>query len=437
MNRRLIAAAIAVAGVCAIRAAHAEPELDRGASARAPCHVVREARDVVTCALAVSPEVAEAQAQRDAVDGRRATAAVLLPSNPTVAGSLSTRRRQEAPTSVLNWSLSIAQELEVAGQRGARLQQADAERAARIARLRVVEQEVAAGALTAFYEAIGAREALTFATELAAMARSLADYAEGRAREALVAGIEADVARAEATRMGVVRFEAERRQVEATAVLALLLDVPPSRLALPAQLPPDDSALEDDALAERALQLRGEIAAAEAEQQVLERRLAVVRRERVPNPTLSLFAERGEVNDQIFGVSLAVPVPLPAPVGRTRAGELAEVLAQVRAAQSSRELVRRRVRAEVARATAAYRARAGQAGLFAPELVTRARADLAALREALGARRLTLREGLQWQRSLVELLSADIDARVARLTAAVELRRVAGLPLMGATGGEK
>ena len=40
-------------------------------------------------------------------------------------------------------------------------------------------------------------------------------------------------------------------------------------------------------LEERALRLRGEVAAAEMERQVLEHRLALVRRERIPNVTLS------------------------------------------------------------------------------------------------------------------------------------------------------
>jgi cobalt-zinc-cadmium efflux system outer membrane protein len=436
MNRKLSAAAIAVACVCARgRDAHAQ-DISAQRPALALCAEARDADAVVACALAVSPEVAEARAQVDAAGGRRATAAVILPSNPTLAGTVSNRRRSDAPTSVLNWSVSLSQEVEVAGQRSARIDQAEADRDTRAARLRVVEQEVAAGALSAYYDAIAAREALSFATELAATARALAEYAEGRAEEKLVSGVEADVARAEATRIGVVRFEAERHLSEAVAILALMLEVPAPRLSFPPALPHGGPiAPEEDALVQRALSLRGEIAAAEAEQRVLERRLAVVRRERVSNPTISLFAERGEVNDHIFGVGLAFPIPLPAPVGRTRAGDVAETLAQIRAAQSSRELVRRRVLADVARAAAAYRAKLGEADLFAPELVKRAHADLAALREALATRHLTLREGLQWQRSLIELLSADIEARLARLNAEVELRRVAGLPLVSGKGG--
>jgi len=89
---------------------------------------------------------------------------------------------------------------------------------------------------------------------------------------------------------------------------------------------------------------------------------------------------------------------------------------------------------EVARATAALRARRGAADLFTADLLARARADLSSLREAIGARQLSLREGLQWQRSLVELLDADIDARLGRALAWVELRRVVGLPLTSHKG---
>jgi len=438
MNRKLGAAAIAVACVCArSRVVHAEDNPPgRSATSNARCADARDAATVVACALAASPEVAEARALVDAAAGRRETAAVVLPSNPTLAGTIATRRRPDEPQSVPNWSVSLAQEIEIGGQRAARIEVALAERDARESRLRVATQEVAAGALTAYYEAIAAREALTLTTELASTARSLAEHAEARAHEELIAGVEADVARAEATRVGVVRFEAERHLAETVAVLALLLDLPGTHLTLPPALPAS-APLTGDAgyFTDQALRVRGEIAAAEAEQRALERRLVLVRRERISSPTISLFAERGEIRDHIFGVGLALPIPMPAPLGRTRAGEITEAIAQVRSAQSSRELARRRVLTEVARATTAYWAKVGEAALFAPDLMSRARADLTALRDALGTRRLTLREGLLWQRSLIELLSADIDARLAKLTAEVELRRVAGLPLGAASGG--
>jgi outer membrane protein, heavy metal efflux system len=392
---------------------------------------------VVRCALAASPEVRQARSQVDAATGRRATAEVWLPSNPTVSGTLA-RRHRPAPdnATVLNWSLALSQELEVGGQRSARVDAADAETAANARRLAVAEQEVAAAAVSAYYEAVAAKEALRFALDLVETARSLATYAEGRAKEALIAGVEADVARAEATGIGLLRFEGERRVEETRIALAVLLDLDERALVLPDNLPDAASAdLPSDALEELALRLRGDVAAAEMERQVLERRLVLLRRERVPNPTLSVFAERGEIDDRIYGVGLSIPLPLPAPVGRTRAGEIAATLAQIRAAQSSAELVRRRVRIEVARAAATLKARQSGAALFEAGLLTRGRADLAALREAISSRQLSLREGLQWQRTLIELLRSDIEARLGRALAWVDLRRVVGLPLVPAARG--
>jgi outer membrane protein, heavy metal efflux system len=440
MDRKFVAATLVVASawartVFAQETPHDSDPVDRKPSAE--CTHPPDANAVVRCALAASPEVRETRAQLDASAGRRATAGVLLPSNPTLTATASNRRRPPPEqASVLNWSVVLSQELEIAGQRGARIDQADAATEAQARRAKVAEQEVAAAALIAYYEVLAAQETHRFAVQLAATAQALATYADARAKEALVAGVEADVARAEAARIGLARLEAERRLADGRAALAVLLDVDAKRLLLPNALPVGPMlALPNGSLEDQALSLRGEIAAAEMERRVLERRLALVRRERVPNPTLSAFFERGEINDRIIGVGLSIPLPLPSPVGRTRAGEIAETLAQIRAAESSQELVRRRVRLEVARAQTAFQTRNAAAALFAGDLLNRAQADLSALREAIAARQLTLREGLQWQRSLIELLQADIDVRLARAIAWVDLRRVVGLPLGSTSGG--
>ena len=392
---------------------------------------------VVRCALAVSPEVKEARARLAAIAGRRTTAGIWLPSNPIVAATLSHRERP-APdaASVLNWSASLSQEIEIAGQRGARIEMVDAEAAAQIRRVAVAEQEVAAAALAGWFEAAASNEGLRVAEDLARTAGALATVAEGRAREALLSGVDADVARAEAVRIGLVRFEARRRLAAARSALALLLALEPARVELPALVePPAATVAPTGTLEEQALRLRGELAAAAAERRVLEHRLSLVRRERIPNLTVSAFAERGEIDDRILGVGLSIPVPLPTPIGRTGAGEIAETIAHIRAAESSIELVRRRVRLEVARASAAYEARTEASRLFSSDLLGRARADLAALGEGIASRQLSLREALISQRSLIELLQTDIESRLGRALAWVEVRRVTGLPLVPVAGG--
>jgi len=133
MNRTLTAAAIVVASAWA-REAVAQDGPKQPASCSGPLDV----DVVVRCALAASPEVRAARAELDAAGGRRATAGVWLPSNPTVTALVSNRRRPPPESaSVLNWSVVLSQELEIAGQRGARVDAVDAEVAARARRVGV------------------------------------------------------------------------------------------------------------------------------------------------------------------------------------------------------------------------------------------------------------------------------------------------------------
>src|SRR4051812_34165418 len=123
MNRTLIAATLVVASTWG-RASRAQDAADSSTESPRPvrrgCPGALDADSVVRCALASSPEVRQAQAELDAAGGRRATAGVWLPSNPTVTAVASNRRRP-APeaASVLNWSVVLSQELEIAGQRSA------------------------------------------------------------------------------------------------------------------------------------------------------------------------------------------------------------------------------------------------------------------------------------------------------------------------------
>src|SRR5689334_4090474 len=127
MNRTLVAATLVAVGAWARAASADTTEIPRTTDPPTPVDCARplDADAVLRCALAASPEVRAARAQLDAAAGRRATAAVLLPSNPTIAGTVSNRRRPPPEqASVLNWSVIVQQEIEIAGQRGARIDEA-------------------------------------------------------------------------------------------------------------------------------------------------------------------------------------------------------------------------------------------------------------------------------------------------------------------------
>ena len=334
-----------------------------------------------------------------------------------------------------------SQELEIAGQRGARLDVADAETAAQARRVGGGGAGGRPRALcppTTKRSRPGRRSGSRAA--LVQTAQALATYAEARAKEALIAGVDADVARAEATRIGLARFEAERRLPATRTALAVLLDVDERRWssghAPGGRRPPtchaDPSKSRRSASGARSPPPRwsGRFSSGGS---------VIVRRERIPNPTLSAFAERGGFDDQIsrrraLGADAAPRAGRPHACRRDRR--------DARADPRRRELRRARPPPRAPRgcpgAQRRFR-RAKRARLCSRRICSDAGAPIsAALREGISSRQLSLREGLQWQRSFIELLQGDIEARLGRALAWVELRRVVGPAARApATGGAR
>lgn len=400
-----------------------------------------DAAAAVRCALAGSPEVRLARQELAVLAGKRRSAGVLLPSHPVVTASVADRRLfpgapQASQAPVVNWYVTLAQELEIAGQRGARLAETEAETAAQLRRVAVAEQEVAADALSAYYEVLAAGEEARLAADLSRVADALATASAARASEALLAPVDADVARAEAVRISLGRFEAERRQAAAQADLASLLGQP-GPVAVTGSLddvvpaPSAETSVED--AVRGALLLRGELGAAEQERSVRLSRVRLQQRLRAPNPTVSLFAQSDGFSERVLGAGLSIPLVLPAPLGPSRAGEIESARAQAAQADTTLEQLRRRVRLEVTRALQAEQTYARELQLFPAELTARARTDLTALGEALAAQKVAIREALLSQRSLIELLQAHIRSRLAFARARVERLRATGRPLTGGT----
>lgn len=417
----------------------AEAALQSDVSQTGPCAGPLDAEKVLRCALARSPELRLARQELAVLAGKRVSAATLLPAHPAVTASVAERRLfgggTQAP--VLNWYVTLSQEIEIAGQRGARLKEAEAGTAAQLRRVAVAEQEVAASALSAYYEVLAAAEEVGLAVDLARITETVATASAARALEALLSPVDADVARSEAVRIALGRFDAERRHAAAQAVLASLLGVQ-SQLAVRGGLDPSvPTAMSNDLPLEQtvvgALAVRGEVAAAEQEHNVRQARVSLLRRLRVPNLTLSFIAQRDGFDERVLGGGLSLPLFLPAPLGPSHAGEISSALAQAEQASTSLEQIRRRVRMEVTRAVHAEQTFTRELQLFPPDLITRSRRDLEAIGQAITARQMAIREALLAQRSLIDLLQAHIRTRLALSLARVERRRAAGQPLAGGT----
>lgn len=325
-----------------------------------------------------------------------------------------------------NWSLSLNQELEVAGQRGVRLDVAQHELRAQQERVVATRAALSADAWNAWFHTLAAKERLALAAKLEAATGAVATTVRAMAAGGLASDVDADVAEAAALRATQERLGFESVAAASIAQLALLTGRPPS-LSSDGVLEPLAGAAEatEQAAARPELRALTETGAA------LERRVELLKRERIPNPSLSVFAQSDGFAEQVYGVGLSLPLPLPQPVGRTLRGEIEEAVALGDRNDAEATRARRDFDAELLVAAAEFDAMSKARKLYPPELLARSASRLEAIAQQVKAGRLAVRDALVAQQALVEQLKADIDVREALCLASVRLKRAAGLSLEG------
>lgn len=392
-----------------------------------PCSSVSRT-NVARCAVAASLERQAADASVRAASGRVQASDPWLPSNPTL--DLSGSRREGPTGTTLNWSATLGVELEIAGQRGARRNAALAERDAQKSAVGSVERATANEALRLYFEVLAARDEQRVLVQIEAAATQVWQTAKAAAERGAAAGIEADVADAARVSTQQHLLEATRDEQTATASLAGLLGLAPTaKLDISGSLEP----LERAGAVPRGLTPPDspEATALHAEKRAATARAAAFRRARVPNPTVSVFAQRDGFDENVLGVGLAFPLPLPQPVGRSNAGEIAENEALAERAGLLAEQQRRSSRAALLRALAAYDAAQNVARAFSVERVKLAEQTLANLAAAVQAGRVPIRDAIVFQGPLLELQLGAIASKKALCLASLEVVRAAGLPLAG------
>ena len=393
------------------------------------CRGALAAGEVVRCALAASPGVRAAQYGLEAIEGRKLAARTVLPSNPQIQVTAAARRGLWTGERDTNVYGQFSQEIEIAGQRRKRVRVADAEHDAQRRRVDAVRREVAAEALTLYFELLAARQQRAMVERMAVGAATMQELAGESAKAGLGSQLGVDIAATTVIRLRQQQIEATRRIAGATALLAGLLGQDPARpeLEVAGELAPLAVPEDMSVLGERALARRAELDVARAEREVQLRQAEVYRRMRAPNPSLILYGQRDGFNERVLGGGISLPITLPAPLGRSYAGEIAEARARARQAEAEIERLQRVVLAEVAGAVKTLQARREESSLFDVDRVRRAEEHLSALGQEMATGRISIREAVLLQQTFLDLLASAIEARRAHAVASVELARAAGL----------
>lgn len=414
---RMVAVVLAIVGCTASSVARADDA----------CTSPITRQSLVPCALRGNLGVRSEQQATEVARARRTAADTFLPSNPEV--SFLFARRNATGADATNWYVQLTQELHIAGQRGMRVKAAEA--GVRAQELRVVarSRDVAAGAWVAYFDLIAAEEAVRLSQRLESSGTRMAEVARARADKGVASPVDADVVEAAALKLRRDRAAAERSVAEARGALSIYLGTGAAVAAEGELAPLEGVEGAARAAAKAAPDERVDVRALRAEASAFDLEADAFRRQRVPNPRLSLYAQNDGFNERVLGVGIAIPIPLPQPVGRTYAGEIAQANAQ--AARSNTEAARLSllVRVEVQTALAAFTSRRDEVATFTADRLGRAEQALTAIAQELETGRLPVRDALLTQQALIDLLRASVEARRALCVASVDLARAAGIPL--------
>jgi cobalt-zinc-cadmium efflux system outer membrane protein len=331
----------------------------------------------------------------------------------------------EATRDVPHEALTFSLPLEIGGKRARRIELARSEAAQADLDLRVGLRVLRRNVRQAFYGLLAADQRVQLAEEVAGLAQRVHQVAQTRFEEGAAPRL--DVLQAD---LGLARAQADLElarssRTAAQADLNAVLNQPPGQALAVAGDIAEAGAVPDLAAAtSRALSSNTDLLAASQEAVVEERRLAMLKAERVPTPTVSVggvFDAPGEFRAGLSGgVSLAVPL-----FNRNQ-GEIAEARAARAQIEAQREAVRRTVENGVFAAVARLDAQRRQVDTYRRSLVPAA-TELAALAEEsyrLGRDPvLTL---LDAQRSLRDVRREFLQALLDFQSAVADLEEITG-----------
>ncbi len=407
---------LAIAGMCAASAARAQPLTSERA---------------VELALERNPELAAVAADAGAARARLSGAELLLQSNPELSAGAGPRRNGAARSTDLEVSLS--QRVEVFGQRGARIDVAQAERDAAEKRLASQRIAVAAEVRSAFARVLAADRLVALAREELAVARDAVRGVERRLELGGISQLEVNAARAEGGRAARAVAVVTRRAAAARAELRTLLGSDagaPLELAGDLPRPAGAAPLDVDALGRRALESRADLAAAHRDLAAAEAEQRVAAREALPVPAIGARYSREEGADIVLG-TLTFELPL---FNRNHAGR---GVASARRARAQAELAaaERRVREDVDLAVARVATAREAAQAFEGEVLAGAEANVTLATRAYEAGKIRLAELLLIRRSAVEARRDHVEALEELAEAEAELARAVGSERLVAAGG--
>jgi outer membrane protein, heavy metal efflux system len=316
--------------------------------------------------------------------------------------------------------------VEIAGQRGTRIKEANRAIDVAISRERFALVETRARLRGAYIAMRLSENHLGFARKREELGRRVYESARARVTAGAASDVELHIAEVEAGRLASDRILAELALADAANDLRLMLNVPVDaglELTTPLERPgPIAQALA--ALIDLARARRADLAALEKTHSQLDAALVRLRREVVPSPTLFFDAQQQQPGQTYFGGGIGIPIPL----WQRNQGALAITRAEMARNEEEKGLLERGVAVEVANLYRAVFARTQEADLWERDVVPAAEANVDLINQGWRAGKFDMFRVVQASREAGEARRKQLEVMGALWHATIELDRATGTP---------
>lgn len=391
-------------------------------------------RDLLAHADAHAPALRAASLRREYAEAERAGAAPPFRENPTLA--LAAGPRFEGDGSDLDYLVALLQPVEIAGQRGLRLDAAEWHGRRLEAEHAAVRAQVRRDVIGAYRAAAIARERLAVAGRIAAFAEDMLAAARRRLAAGDASAIDVRVAEIDRGLALQARLSAEQElraaRIDLATVTGWDLAAPPdvaTDLAPPREVPALDAVLGLAREHNPALRVR-RAALAEAST-----RRDLADREAWPTPSLGVELEREGSVDGLASDVLLATLSVPLPLWRRNQELRSRARVDEDLARVDAEAAVRLLEAGVSRAHGAFVTAAGRLALFTSSVEPALEDGLALLQRGFEAGEIGLLELAVVRERLVAARRDALGARADYENALADLELAVGTELPS-TGGQ-
>ncbi|MBI3301382.1 MAG: TolC family protein [Deltaproteobacteria bacterium] len=384
--------------------------------------------EALTLARDRNPDLLATRQELEVARGRLVKARYPSQFNPEIGSEAAYRERNEPGEtgSVTDFSITLSQQVEIAGQRGQRIREAEQSLARTEAGVHDRERLLDAEVKATFFQALARRRRLELLRTIEELNR--------RVRDATAARVQAGESPVMEENLAQIRYGQSRKETltaeadEAAALLELrrLLNLSAEALIEPVgELRGEGKEVALRETLERALTTRPDLAAAGREVERVDAELALTRRLAVPNPTIEGFYRKEERGpDRIAGIGLRIPLPL----FDRKQGELVALAGRQSQARFEVDARRRTIEQEVSEALRRYDATRRTLMVFEQDVLARVDENFRFIETAYRAGKIDLFQFIVVQNDLVAAQLSYIDSLARFREAEVNLERAVGGP---------